>query len=109
MHFLITTIMKNYPVLFAVLLSGIFMVSCNNAPGPKQEINASNIIKADTTKFTPDMVDNKKDPSCGMPVAAGIEDTIHYKNKVLGFCSKECRDDFLKDPEKNLASADLKK
>lgn len=55
------------------------------------------------------LVDNKKDPSCGMPVTAGISDTAHYKDKVLGFCSKECKDAFLKNPEANLAAAEIKK
>ena len=54
------------------------------------------------------LVDNKKDPSCGMPVTAGITDTAHYKDKVLGFCSKECKDAFLKNPSANLAAADIK-
>ena len=48
------------------------------------------------------MVDNKKDPSCGMPVTSIIEDTVHYNGKVYGFCSDECKQIFLKDP-KNLA------
>ena len=55
------------------------------------------------------LVDNKKDPACGMPVTAGISDTAHYKNHVLGFCSKECKDVFEKSPELLLASADIKK
>ena len=54
------------------------------------------------------LVDNKKDPSCGMPVTAGITDTAHYKDKVLGFCSKECKDAFLKNPEANIAAAEIK-
>ncbi len=54
------------------------------------------------------LVDNKKDPSCGMPVTAGIADTAHYKDKVLGFCSKECKDAFLKNPAANLAAAEIK-
>ncbi len=44
------------------------------------------------------MVDNKKDPNCGMPVTAGIEDTVHYNGKVYGFCSDECKQAFLKNP-----------
>jgi YHS domain-containing protein len=47
---------------------------------------------------------NKKDLSCGMPLTAGIGDTVHYKGKLYGFCSKECKDAFLKDPESHLAS-----
>lgn len=55
------------------------------------------------------LVDNKKDPSCGMPVSAGISDTAHYKGKVLGFCSKECKANFEKEPEKLIAAAELGK
>ena len=54
-------------------------------------------------KFTADMVDNKKDFACGMPVTAGISDTLHYEGKVYGFCSKECKDEFMKDPKGYLA------
>jgi len=63
----------------------------------------------DTVKYTTAMVDNRRDPSCGMPLSAGIGDTVHYKGKVLGFCSRECKQDFMKDPEKNIAAADMKK
>jgi YHS domain-containing protein len=40
----------------------------------------------------------KRDPACGMPLKAGLEDTTTYKGKLYGFCSKECKDQFLKDP-----------
>jgi YHS domain-containing protein len=46
---------------------------------------------------------SKKDLSCGMPLAAGLEDTAHYNGKIYGFCSNECKDSFLTDPEKYLA------
>jgi YHS domain-containing protein len=49
--------------------------------------------------------DYKKDPSCGMPLTAGVEDTLHYKGKLYGFCSKECKDAFLKDPASYVAQA----
>ena len=42
------------------------------------------------------LVNNKKDPTCGMPTSAGISDTAHYENKVIGFCSSECKTEFLK-------------
>ena len=41
----------------------------------------------------------QKDPSCGMPLKAGLEDTTSYKGKLYGFCSKECKDAFVKNPE----------
>jgi len=54
------------------------------------------------------MVDNKKDPNCGMPVTAGIEDTVHYNGKVYGFCSDECKQAFLKNPVELAKNAVLK-
>ena len=54
------------------------------------------------------LVNNKKDPTCGMPVTAGISDTAHYDNKVLGFCSAGCKEEFLKNPKANIASAEMK-
>ncbi len=102
--------MKNIKLLVCIFLSHLIISSCNNQKSNENTIVKTNTVAdQDSIKFTSAMVDNKRDPSCGMPVVAGIEDTVHYKNKVLGFCSKECKDEFLKDPEKNIAAADLKK
>jgi hypothetical protein len=62
------------------------------------------IAIADTAKFTPSMVVNTKDFACGMPVTAGISDTCHYEGKAYGFCSTECKNEFLKDPKKYLVT-----
>lgn len=43
--------------------------------------------------------DNTKDMFCGMPLTMGVVDTMHYKGKVYGFCSKGCKDGFMKDPD----------
>jgi len=48
--------------------------------------------------------DLPKDPACGMPLTAGVSDTAHYKGKVYGFCAKECKDEFLKNPASYLAT-----
>jgi YHS domain-containing protein len=48
------------------------------------------------------MLDSKKDFVCGMPVSAGIADTAHFKGKVYGFCSKECKEEFVEKPFKYL-------
>jgi|SRR5450631_3570411 YHS domain-containing protein len=102
--------MKNISLLITFFAIAFFTASCSNRQAKKNiESNIAAVTNVDTVKFTPAMVDNKRDPSCGMPVAGGIEDTVHYKNKVLGFCSKDCKDEFLKDPEKNITAADLKK
>ena len=56
----------------------------------------------ETVKYTADMVVNKNDFACGMPVTAGINDTCHINNKAYGFCSPECKAEFMKDPNKYL-------
>ena len=42
---------------------------------------------------------SKTDPVCGMPVTAGIEDTLNYKGKRYGFCSTGCKEEFVKNPK----------
>lgn len=56
-------------------------------------------IKDTVKTYAVALLDNKKDPVCGMPSAAGMQDTIHYSGKVIGFCSKECKENFLKNPK----------
>ena len=103
--------MKN--LLKISLAAGIIgLVACGTS-NQEQAINSDTAmtVQQDTTNapaFTAAMVDNKKDPSCGMPVTAGISDTAHYENKVLGFCSTECKNEFLKNPKANIAAAELK-
>lgn len=43
---------------------------------------------------------NELDPICRMETAGFTKDTTIYKNKVYGFCSAYCKDEFKKDPEK---------
>jgi YHS domain-containing protein len=61
-------------------------MSWATAPSPKPDLKSLHF-------------DYPKDPACGMPLTAGLEDTTHYKGKLYGFCSKECKDAFLKEPE----------
>ncbi len=96
----------------AVITSFAFFVACQPASTktekPAQDSTAA--MNSDSSDvFNHLLVDNKKDPACGMPVTAGISDTAHYKKHVIGFCSKECKDAFEKSPEALLASADIKK
>ena len=103
---------KNLLFLSSLFAISLFVISCQT-PGTKTEKPA-----ADTTAMEKDsalnvfehlLVDNKKDPACGMPTTAGIHDTTHYKEKVLGFCSKECKEAFQKNPDVLIAAADMKK
>jgi YHS domain-containing protein len=94
-------------ILGMLTLPGI-LFSCNQKPNPETtsvKVNRSDSVRK---KFTADMVNNKKDPSCGMPVTAGIEDTVHYNGKVYGFCSDECKQIFLKDPNTLAKNAEMK-
>ena len=92
-------------VLFVILFS------CKSGTSDTNKTAKDSItVSKDTSNiFEHMLVDNRKDPSCGMPVTAGISDTAHYKNKVLGFCSKECKEDFQKNPEVLIAAAEMKK
>ncbi len=91
----------------------VAIIACQSGPAKTEEkpLKDTTAMQSDTSAniFEHLLVDNKKDPSCGMPTTAGIADTAHYKDKVLGFCSKECKDEFLKNPDANIAAVDLKK
>jgi YHS domain-containing protein len=98
--------------IFILAASGTVLLFACQSGANKSEAKATDTMAMhqDSTEsiFKHLLVDNKKDPSCGMPVSAGIGDTAHYKDKVIGFCSKECKDEFLKNPEANIAKAELK-
>lgn len=107
---------KNTFLFHFLLICTLAISACHQNP-KSEESDDSGTPATDTMmvknevakpKFTAAMVDNKKDPNCGMPVTAGIADTIHYKGKVYGFCSDECRDAFLKNPDALVKNAELK-
>ena len=92
--------------------TSILFVACGN---PTTEASVSDTAAATmamdtmaTKTYEVSLVNNKKDPTCGMPVTAGISDTAHYEKYVLGFCSKECKDEFLKNPKAAIAAAEVK-
>jgi YHS domain-containing protein len=98
---------------FYIYISSLFVTvgiffSCNQKPNPEKASAIINRSDSGQKKFTVSMVDNKKDPSCGMPLTAGIEDTVHYDGKVYGFCSDECKQIFLKDPKTLAKNAEMK-
>lgn len=90
---------------------GIFFMSCNNNTATSSAIMdsaATTTAQDSTVSYDISLVNNKKDPTCGMPVTAGISDTAHYDNKVLGFCSAGCKEEFLKNPKASIAAAEMK-
>lgn len=101
--------MKSINMFIAAMLVVVF-VSCNEAPAEKAADTDMAPVKhgasmehhstADSTnKYSPEMVANKRDFICGMPVTAGIADTAHYAGKVYGFCASECKAEFLLNPD----------
>jgi YHS domain-containing protein len=97
----------------ALAIVCVLFTACKSGSADAQKNAADSVaaMKPDSTAHALQhlLVDNKKDPSCGMPVSAGISDTAHYKDKVLGFCSKECKESFEKNPEGLIAAAEIKK
>ncbi len=93
----------------AVLI--VLTLACGQGNTSASNSATSKVAMADTSaekSYPVSLVNNKKDPSCGMPVTAGIGDTAHYEKYVLGFCSTECKIEFLKNPTAGLAAAEIK-
>jgi YHS domain-containing protein len=95
-----------YKKKFAAIAMVMALFSC--AEKRQQKETPVTIMKTDTAiaqkdNFKEVVFDSKKDVVCGMPVTAGIADTTHYKGKVYGFCSAECKGEFLKSPAQYLA------
>jgi YHS domain-containing protein len=93
---------KNIFIFIAVLV----LAACSNNQKKTEEVKASAPMVETATEpvqYMPEMVINKKDFACGMPVSAGISDTCQIDGKAYGFCSSECKAEFLKDPKKYLA------
>ncbi|HEY0297747.1 MAG TPA: YHS domain-containing protein [Arachidicoccus sp.] len=98
--------MKVFNLMTTIAMTLVVTVSCNNQGNRTMttKVQQSSVsMKSDTAQFTLSMVDNKKDFVCRMPLTAGIGDTVHYKGKVYGFCSKGCKESFLQDPKGYLA------
>ncbi|MNK34120.1 YHS domain protein [compost metagenome] len=97
--------MKN---IFIPLLL-ILLVSCNSTEKkepedviPKEEAKEPDALAKGPYKDL--KFDNQVDYYCKMDIAKyGVSDTLHYQNKLYGFCSKMCKDEFLKDPGGYLA------
>lgn len=94
---------------FIIILSVLAIVSCHNRQPAEQASWKTDTEKPADSATTAHLAlkslhfDYAKDPACGMPLKAGLEDTVSYKGKLYGFCSKECKAEFLKNPASYLA------
>lgn len=88
-----------------LLLFLVISCSCNNnhetkavaSPPAMPAATKDSAVTAKINIKETDLAD-KKDPVCGMPAFRYLEDTAVYKGNIYGFCSKDCKDEFLKDP-----------
>jgi YHS domain-containing protein len=89
--------MKQIFSLFTVVF---IFIACNSNEKvkPNVEMKKDTVTTTKTTDFKSITIDYKKDPVCGMPITAGIEDTLLYKGKIIAFCSKECKTSFIDKP-----------
>jgi len=71
---------------------------------PVTKHHQDSMVIKEVANYKDIVFDSKKDLVCGMPTSAGISDTAHYKGKVYGFCSKECKEEFYKNPSAYVAS-----
>ncbi len=99
----------NKNLLFVIVLS-IGMFSCNESVKKEPVAEKANTMVDSTVAKVDDAFknvafDSKRDLTCGMPITAGITDTAHFNNKVYGFCSKECKEEFMKNPATYVAAA----
>ena len=79
-------------ITISLVMASLVLFSCgtSNDKANLDSATTSQVATKDTTTektYALSLVNNKKDPSCGMPVTAGISDTAHYEKLVLGFCS----------------------
>ncbi|WP_347219609.1 YHS domain-containing protein [Chryseobacterium sp.] len=81
-------------IILAALLS-IPLFSCSKEPQVKHKSSMNS--SGENIKNV--QVVNEEDPICHMKTAEFLKDTATYKNKVYGFCSPYCKDEFKKNPE----------
>ena len=89
-----------------ILVISILLAACSSHSQKETSVENVKIIdsvEVPANNFANVTFASKKDLNCGMPLSAGVEDTAHYKGKIYGFCSEECKDDFLKNPEAEIA------
>ena len=90
-------------MFYALTALGITLGACNpKAAAPKVEDKMATESKPLNIKLS-DLA-TPKDLNCEMKLEEGaIADTATYQGKIYGFCSSECKAEFLKNPEAQLA------
>ena len=88
-----------------ILLSSpiLFAASCNTNKTENKEPEEikkpviDSIVQLPPAKpFEGIIFASKRDTVCGMPLSAGVADTLHVNGKIYGFCATECKEEFVK-------------
>lgn len=80
---------------------GLILSSCGNLSN--KETKSSAPVPKKTIGIAVTSLALKNDPVCGMDIKKGeISDTTTYEGKIYGFCSIDCKDEFIKAPAQYL-------
>jgi YHS domain-containing protein len=83
-----------------ILIMITVLAACDEAKQENTTETTGTNRMHDSTAAAPDfsMVQfaSKRDTICRMPLTAGVSDTAIVDGKTYGFCSKECKEEFLK-------------
>lgn len=90
--------MKKFLFICSLILVSASINSQQKAP------QTSSPKKQTTTKKM--KIVNAVDPICDMKTNENTTETVVYKGKTYGFCSKHCKTEFAKNPEKYLKKKD---
>ena len=97
--------MKKISFSLCIMLA-IAFASCNQKPAaPKEDAPKMEDRNMDqkVVKIKVNQLASATDYNCGMTLTDdGIADTATYEGKLYGFCSAECKSEFLKDPKAHL-------
>ena len=83
-----------YKIILTAVLSVSLLSCAREAPKVKHRA-AVNAKKGNSKDIS---IVNAEDPICHMETAGFTKDTTIYKNKVYGFCSTYCKDEFKTNP-----------
>jgi YHS domain-containing protein len=93
---------KKLAVLIALPLCFLSCSESSHKTEPAAEGHEVKTSATDPHPYKNLKFDSDKDFICGMPVSAGVTDTVQYKGKIYGFCSAECKVEFAKNPDSYL-------
>lgn len=100
--------MKKYFLLGMIIT---VLAGCDNMPAIQEKktaddpgamhhsptvTNSMDAIKALKAKYAPLKFASKRDTICGMPITAGVVDTLMLEGKIYGFCATGCKEEFAK-------------